>query len=57
VQTIGESFHCEYCHEEIDPESDWQFIEKNRAAHTVCAFRVNDEFFAARDESEDDDAA
>ena len=43
---------CGYCSHEIVPTSDWQMIQKGTPAHTQCAWRVNDEFFAARDEAE-----
>jgi len=46
---------CCYCSQLINFNDDSQRVSKREVAHTSCAFRVNDEFFAALDESESKD--
>jgi hypothetical protein len=40
---------CVYCSHLISIDDDAQHVSKREYAHTACAFRVNDEFFAALD--------
>lgn len=56
MHTASDSFRCVYCSEEIDPTSDWQMIAKHKAAHTQCAWRVNDELFAGLDAEKEEKA-
>lgn len=53
----SETLRCCYCSQLISTDDDAQRVSKREYAHTSCAFAVNDAFFAALDESEDDDAA
>lgn len=56
--TESEAVRCYYCTRIIHTDDDSQNIEKGKPAHTSCAWRVNDDFFAALDaasEKENDD--
>jgi hypothetical protein len=53
----SEALCCVYCSRLISINDDAQRVSKREYAHASCAFRVNDEFFLALDESEDNDAA
>jgi len=45
----SEQLRCIYCNLLITANDDAQKVSKREIAHTACAFRVNDEFFAALD--------
>ena len=55
----SDTLRCCYCSQLIGAEDDAQKVSKREFAHTSCAFRVNDEFFAERDATvrQDNDAA
>ena len=56
----SKALHCCYCNTIIAADDDAQRVSKREVAHTACAFRINDKFFAALDaeaESEQDDDA
>lgn len=45
----GDIRNCLYCGGLIRPDDDSQRIEKGKAAHTSCAWHVNDAFFVVLD--------
>lgn len=44
---------CCYCSERIALDDDAQRVERSLYAHTACAIEVNDAFFLAQDEIDD----
>ena len=55
MSATSDTLRCCYCSQGIDANDDAQFVSKREYAHTACAFRVNDEFFAAQDANEEQD--
>lgn len=53
----AEVLRCIYCSQLISADGDQQKVSKREYAHTSCAFAADEAFFAALDESEDDDVA
>lgn len=48
--TVSDTLPCYYCAHRINTQADdWQRIGKGVYAHDVCAWRVNDEFWAVRE--------
>jgi hypothetical protein len=47
--TESEALRCVYCEERITADDAAQRVSRKEYAHTTCAFRVNDEFFAEHD--------
>ena len=53
--TESKALHCVYCLQCITADDDdAQRVTKREIAHTVCAFRVNDAFFAELDAENED---
>jgi hypothetical protein len=48
----GETSVCFYCSENLNADDDGQRTSTRTFAHSSCAWRVNDDFFARLDEKE-----